>query len=162
MDRRRALAMLEDPATALEGLAWLEARATAAPDNVRARFDLGGAYDTLGREAEAASAYEHLLRLGLDQLPEADQARWHVQYGNALRRLGRLAESRAVLEGGLMLFPEDGALPVFLAFTELAAGRPDAALAALLAGAAAPDPFGSRAHHRRAILACAAKVVLAP
>ncbi len=155
MDRRRALALLEDPATAAEGLARLEARVAAAPDNVRARFDLSGAYDALGRKAEAAPAYEQVLRLGLDQLPEADQARWHVQYGSTLRLLGRLAESRAVLEGGLMLFPEDGALPVFLAFTELAAGRPDAALAALLGGAAAPDPFGSRAHFRRAIRACA-------
>ena len=162
MDRRRALALLEDPARAPEGLAWLEARTAAAPDNVRARFDVAGAYDTLGREAEAATAYEEVLRLGLDQLPEADQARWHIQYGHALRRLGRLAESRAVLEGGLMLFPDDGALPVFLAFTELAAGRPDAALAALLAGAAAADPFASRAHYRRAIRAYAAEAGLNP
>jgi thioredoxin-like negative regulator of GroEL len=155
MDRRHALALLEDPATAAEGLAWLQAHTAAAPDSVRAAFDLAGAYDALGRVAEAAPAYERVLLLGLDQLPEADQARWHVQYGGALRLLLRLEESRAVLEGGRMLFPDDGALPVYLAFTELAAGDRDAALAALLAGAAAADPYGSRARYRRAIQAYA-------
>jgi len=158
MDRRRALAMLGDPATEAEGLAWLEGRASALPDSARAAFDLAGAYDTLGREADAAPAYERVLRVGLDTLPEADQARWHVQYGSTLRLIGRLEESRAVLSNGVMLFPQDGALPTFLAFTELAAGRRDAALAALLAGAAASDPYGSRSHYRRAIAAYAAEL----
>jgi tetratricopeptide (TPR) repeat protein len=153
MDRRRALALLDDPQTRAEGLTWLEGRASALPDSVRAAFDLGGAYDSLGREAEAARGYERVLRVGLDQLSEADQARWHVQYGGTLRLIGRIEESRAVLANGMMLFPEDAALPVFLAFTEIAAGRPEAALVALLAGAAAADPFGSRAHYRQAIAA---------
>jgi hypothetical protein len=65
-----------------------------------------------------------------------------------------------VLQGGVALFPEHGALPVFLAFTELAAGRRDAALSALLAGAAASDPYGSRARYRRAIAAYAAELAL--
>ncbi|HEX5380576.1 MAG TPA: tetratricopeptide repeat protein, partial [Phenylobacterium sp.] len=153
----RALALLDDPATAPEGLSWFQARAKALPDSVRAMFDLAGAYDRLGRSGEAAPVYEKVLLLGLDQLTEADQARWHVQYGGTLRVLGRLQESRAVLEGGVSLFPEHGALPVFLAFTELALGRRDAALAALLAGAAASDPYGSRARYRRAITACASE-----
>ena len=158
MDRRRALALLDDPATQAEGLTWLQGRASALPDSVRAAFDLAGAYDTLGRESEAAPAYERVLRLGLHNLTEADQARWHVQYGSTLRLIGRIEESRAVLANGAMLFPQDGALPVFLAFTEIAAGRPDAALAALLAGAAATDPFGSRAYYRRALAAYAAEL----
>jgi tetratricopeptide (TPR) repeat protein len=158
MDRRRALALLDDPQTRAEGLTWLEGRASALPDSVRAAFDLGGAYDSLGREAEAARGYERVLRVGLDQLSEADQARWHVQYGGTLRLIGRIEESRAVLANGMMLFPEDAALPVFLAFTEIAAGRPEAALAALLAGAAAADPFGSRAYYRQAIAAHAAEL----
>lgn len=58
----------------------------------------------------------------------------------------------------MTLFPEHGALPVFLAFTELALGDRDAALAALLAGAAASDPYGSRARYRRAIAAYAAQM----
>ena len=156
MDRGRALALLDDPETQAEGLDWLQGRASALPDSVRAAFDLAGAYDTLGREAEAAATYERVLRLGLETLSEADQARWHVQYGSTLRRIGRLEESRAVLANGVMLFPQDAALPVFLAFTELAAGRPDAAMAALLNGAAAADPFGSRVYYRRAIAAYAA------
>lgn len=154
----RALALLEDPATAPEGLSWFHARAKALPDSIRAVFDLAGAYDLLGREAEAASIYERVLMLGLDTLPEGDQARWHVQYGSTLKQLGRLEESHAVLANGVLLFPEHGALPVFLAFTELALGRRDAALAALLAGAAASDPYGSRARYRRAIAAYAAQI----
>lgn len=156
----RARDLLDDEATAPEGLAWFQARARALPDSARAAFDLAGAYDTLGREAEAAPMYERVLMLGLDQLPEADQARWHVQYGSTLRLIGRLEESRAVLQGGVALFPEHGALPVFLAFTELASGRRDAALSALLAGAAASDPYGSRARYRRAIATYAAELAL--
>ena len=158
MDRRDALALLDHPDTVAEGLAWLEGRASALPDSVRAAFDLAGAYDTLGREAEAAPAYERVLHLGLQNLTEADQARWHVQYGSTLRLIDRIEESRAVLASGVMLFPQDAALPVFLAFTELAAGKPEAALAAMLAGAAASDPFGSRAYYSRAIAAYAAEL----
>jgi tetratricopeptide (TPR) repeat protein len=154
----RAFDLLDDPATAPEGLSWFQHRAKALPDSVRAAFDLAGAYDSLGREAEAAPAYEHVLRLGLDTLPEVDQARWHVQYGSTLKQLGRLEDSRAVLANGVALFPEHGALPVFLAFTELALGRKDAALAALLTGAGASDPYGSRARYRRAITAYAAQM----
>jgi tetratricopeptide (TPR) repeat protein len=158
----RASALLDDPATAPEGLSWFQHRAEALPDSVRAAFDLAGAYDSLGREAEAAAAYERVLRLGLDQLTEADQARWHVQYGSTLRWLGRLEDSRSVLGNGLMLFPDDGALPVFLAFTELAAGRRDAALSALLAAAAAVDPYGSRTRYRRSISAFAEMAIAPP
>lgn len=154
----RAFALLDDPATAPEGLSWFQHRAQALPDSVRAAFDLAGAYDSLGREAEAAPHYEQVLRLGLDTLPEVDQARWHVQYGSTLKQIGRLDDSRAVLANGVALFPEHGALPVFLAFTELARGDKDAALAALLAGAAASDPYGSRARYRRAIAAYAAQM----
>lgn len=93
----RAFALLDDPATAPEGLSWFQHRAQALPDSVRAAFDLAGAYDSLGREAEAAAAYEQVLRLGLDTLPEVDQARWHVQYGSTLQQIGRLDDSRAVL-----------------------------------------------------------------
>jgi len=157
MDRRHALALLEDPTTAVEGLAWFAQRVAALPDSVRAAFDLACAHEALDHTGATAEACERALRLGLDQLPEADQARWHVRYGSALRILGRLEESRAVLEGGRALFPDDGALPVFLAFTELAAGNRDAALAVLLAGAAAADPYGSRAGFRRGIEAGAAQ-----
>lgn len=153
----RAFALLDDPATAPEGLSWFQHRALERPDSVRAAFDLAGAYDRLGREVQAASVYEQVLRLGLDTLPEIDQARWHVQYGSTLRLLGRLEDSRAVLANGVALFPEHGALPVFLAFTELALGRRDAALVARLAGAAVADPYGSRARYRRAITDCAAE-----
>jgi tetratricopeptide (TPR) repeat protein len=155
----RAFALLDDPATAPEGLSWFQHRAEERPDSVRAAFDLAGAYDRLGREAEAAPVYERVLILGLDTLPEGDQARWHVQYGSTLKQLGRLEESHAVLSNGVLLFPEHGALPVFLAFTELALGRKDAALAALLAGAGAADPYGSRARYRRAVTAYAAEIL---
>lgn len=154
----RAFALLEDAATAPEGLSWFRERAKALPDSARAAFDLAGAYDRLGREAEAAPAYEQVLKLGLDSLPEGDQARWHVQYGSTLKQIGQLEASHAVLSNGVLLFPEHGALPVFLAFTELAMGRRDAALTALLAGAAVSDPYGSRARYRRVITTYAAQM----
>lgn len=63
------------------------AEACPATDG-RAVFELAGMYDSTGYEAEAGTAYERALELGLDA---ARHARLAVQYGSTLRNLGKVA-----------------------------------------------------------------------
>ncbi|WP_313549961.1 tetratricopeptide repeat protein [Corynebacterium sp.] len=67
------------------------AEACPATDG-RAVFELAGLYDSTGyeaeAEAEAGTAYERALELGLDA---ARHARLAVQYGSTLRSLGKVA-----------------------------------------------------------------------
>lgn len=65
------------------------------PADARVLYEVGGAYDTAGREQTAGSFYEQALQAGLsgDLL-----RRYYVQYGSTLRNLGELARSEEVLE----------------------------------------------------------------
>jgi tetratricopeptide (TPR) repeat protein len=99
------------------------------PDHPVLVYEVGGAYDTAGDEATAASYYERALALGL----EGDALRRCLcQYGSTLRWLGRLDESIAVLERARVDFAESDSVRVFLALTLNEAGRGDAAVAELL------------------------------
>lgn len=92
-------------------------------------YEVAGAYDTAGQEAEAAVLYEAAMGLGLsgDTL-----RRCLCQYGSTLRWLGRLDESTTVLERARREFPDSDAARVFLALTHNEAGRGDQAVAELL------------------------------
>lgn len=92
-------------------------------------YEVAGAYDTAGREAEARERYEEALRLGLSG--EALR-RCLCQYGSTLRWLGDLPASLAVLERARREFPESDAVRVFLALTLEELGRGDEALGTLL------------------------------
>jgi tetratricopeptide (TPR) repeat protein len=92
-------------------------------------YEVAGAYDTPGREAEACVRYEEAMRLGL----EGDTLRRCLcQYGSTLRWLERYGESRDVLLRAREQFPESDSVRVFLALTHNDAGQPDAAVAELL------------------------------
>jgi tetratricopeptide (TPR) repeat protein len=92
-------------------------------------YEVAGAYDSAGREAEACTGYEEALRLGL----EGDtRRRCLCQYGSTLRWLGRYDESREVLLRARREYPQSDAVRVFLALTHNDAGHPDAAVAELL------------------------------
>jgi len=111
-------------------IAYFERLLAAHPDHPVLVLEVAGAYDTAGREAEAAVRYERALALGLDG---DDLRRCLCQYGSTLRWLGRLDESVAVLEGARARFPQSDSVRVFLALTLAEAGRTDAAVAQLLA-----------------------------
>lgn len=97
--------------------------------NARVLYELGGAYDTAGQEETARGFYEGALAAGL----EGDLLRrCYVQYGSTLRNLGEYDKSRAVFATARGAFPESAALGAFEAITLHAAGRHDAAVAALL------------------------------
>jgi tetratricopeptide (TPR) repeat protein len=93
-------------------------------------YEVAGAYDTAGREAEARERYEEALRLGLD----GDALRRCLcQYGSTLRWLGEYDASLQILERARREFPESDAVRVFHALTLNDAGRHDAAVGELLA-----------------------------
>jgi tetratricopeptide (TPR) repeat protein len=92
-------------------------------------YEVAGAYDSAGREAEACARYEEALRLGL----EGDTLRRCLcQYGSTLRWLERYDDSREVLLRARREYPRSDAVRVFLALTHNDAGDPDAAVAELL------------------------------
>jgi tetratricopeptide (TPR) repeat protein len=99
------------------------------PDNPRVLYEVGGAYDTAGDEEQAVGYYERAIAAGLD----GDFARrCALQYGSTLRNLGRLDESLAVFARARAEHPDSASLAAFEALTLHAAGRMDAAVAALL------------------------------
>ena len=111
------------PAAAIEAMRELAAQSPVADG--RGAYELGGMYDSLGFEAEAAIEYERALALGLDEERHAMIA---VQYGSTLRNNGRLEEAIAVLEAAPE-HPSTGAAPrVTLALALHSAGRSDEAL----------------------------------
>lgn len=99
------------------------------PGNARVLYEVGGAYDTAGKEETALGFYENALAAGLkgDLL-----RRCYVQYGSTLRNVGQYAKSSAVFATARTEFPGSPSLGVFEAITLHAAGRPDEAIASLL------------------------------
>jgi len=89
----------------------------------KAWFELAGCLDYLGREAEALPHYERAFAAGLERLPASDQPRLFLQWGSALRNLGRFEDSEAVLMKGARRFPEMKAMKAFLALTQYTRGN---------------------------------------
>jgi tetratricopeptide (TPR) repeat protein len=128
-----ALIASEEPGNVETGLAWLREYAGAHPDAADAWYQLGSGLDRADHEAEAMDAYDRVFALGIDRLDPAVRPHLMLQAGSTLRNLGRLDESRAMLEEGVRCYPEMRALQVFLALTEASAGRERAAIDHLLA-----------------------------
>jgi tetratricopeptide (TPR) repeat protein len=120
------VAELADPGPTLERLRRLR---DAYPDDPRAQYEWASALDFAGREAEAASVYEHALALGL---PPGYRARALLQLGSSLRNLGRHEEAVELLARARAEFPDDVALTGFHALALTSAGRADAAVRELL------------------------------
>ncbi|TFD70908.1 tetratricopeptide repeat protein [Cryobacterium gelidum] len=99
------------------------------PADARVLYEVGGAYDTAGKEQTARSFYEQALQVGLsgDLL-----RRCYVQYGSTLRNLGEFARSVEVFERARQDFPDSPSLAVFQAISFHASSRFDEAVASLL------------------------------
>jgi tetratricopeptide (TPR) repeat protein len=99
------------------------------PDDPAALFERAGAYDYVGREAEAEPLYRQALAAGLagDRRTQAV-----IQLASTLRNLGRAGEGAALLTGEVAAAPADDgyadARAAFLALTLLDSGRPDEAV----------------------------------
>ncbi|CAA9558100.1 MAG: hypothetical protein AVDCRST_MAG87-1357 [uncultured Thermomicrobiales bacterium] len=125
----------------------LRERASTSPEDADAWFSLGSALDNEGLESEAIEAYDRVLALGFERLPEARRPELFVQAGSTLRNLGRLNEALALLEHGRMEWPGFRALTAFLALVELSAGN-DRRAALLLLQDAAGDHSGDASLRR--------------
>lgn len=111
-----------------EAIAHLRALVDDFPDNPRAYFEYGGAFDSAGYESEAITHYNHALELGLpaEYLPQI-----YLQLGSSLRNVGRLDEAVAMLQKAVNEYPERPSLKVFLALAQESAGRTHDALTTL-------------------------------
>ncbi len=99
------------------------------PGNARLVYEVGGSYDTAGREELAVGHYARALELGLDgEL----RRRCLLQFASTLRNLGRVDESLAMFDEAIAQYPDAPSLRVFKALTLHAANRPNAAFASLL------------------------------
>ena len=110
-------------------IAYFEELLARHPGHAHVLYEVGGSYDTAGREDEAVSYYEQALAAGLD----GDTLRkCLLQYGSTLRNLGRHDESVGVLSRACEQFPGFVSLRLFLALSLHAGGRSDAAVGELL------------------------------
>lgn len=110
----------------------------AHPGNPLVLYEVGGAYDTGGKEEIARGYYERALGAGLDG---DTLRRCLLQYGSTLRNLGLHEESLAALQRARAEFPDSDSVRLFLALSLHAASRSDAAVAELIELAA--DKIGT-------------------
>lgn len=110
-------------------IAYFEQLLAQQPDHPVLVYELAGAYDTAGEEAEARSHYERALELGLDG---DARRRCLCQYGSTLRWLGELDASLAILERARADYPQSESVGVFHALTLNDLGRSDEAVGLLL------------------------------
>lgn len=109
-------------------VARMTSLAATAPHPALGAFELGGAYDSTGREAEADEQYAAATASGLTDVDPDRAARMVVQHASTLRNLGRVDEAIAMLRDAPE-HPATGAAPkVFLALALHSAGRVDEAL----------------------------------
>lgn len=120
----------DDSLSSAETVERIAALASELPgDDPRGPFELGGAYDSAGFEAEAAEQYAAAVSLGLSGRARSEL---DIQYASTLRNLGRHDEAVAMLRGTVR-DPSLGSAPdAFLALALHSAGRGDEALAVAL------------------------------
>jgi predicted Zn-dependent protease len=107
------------------------ARALAAehPEDVLAQLEAAYGHDRLGDERAAIRHYDAAYRLGV---PVAERRRFLICYGSTMRNVGRTEDAVALLAQAASDSPDYPAAQAFLALALLSAGRPRAALAAML------------------------------
>ena len=101
---------------------------TSAPRPALGAFELGGAFDSAGHEAEADVQYAAATAAGLADVDSVRAAQLVVQHASTLRNLDRVDEAITMLRDAPH-HPATGAAPrVFLALALHSAGRHDEAL----------------------------------
>jgi tetratricopeptide (TPR) repeat protein len=108
-----------------------EELAAASPNNAWLHAEIGGIFDSSGKEHEACKWYERALQFGLDAMPPEMAPHFCVWYGSTLRNVGRLVDSENVLRRALERWPRISALQFFLALTLMSQGRSMEAITAL-------------------------------
>lgn len=102
-------------------------------------YERACAHDRAGDEDAALPHYERALSLGL---PNEQRRGALLGLGSTLRNLGRLEESVATLQSAVEEFPDDAALPAFLALAFWSRGDAAEAVSTLLEVAIRHAPVG--------------------
>lgn len=127
-EERVAALWVDETVDGEERIARMRALADDAPHPALGAFELGGAHDSGGHEAEADEWYAAATAAGLAEVDPDRAAQLVVQHASTLRNLGRLDEALTMLDGAPE-HPSTGAAPrVFLALALHSAGRHDEAL----------------------------------
>lgn len=127
-ERRVAALWADESVDDAERTARMRELAERAPHPAVGAFELGGAFDSGGQEAEADEQYAAATAAGLADVDPDRAARMVVQHASTLRNLGRVDEAITML-GTAPEHPATGAAPrVFLALALHSAGRVDEAL----------------------------------
>jgi tetratricopeptide (TPR) repeat protein len=121
--RRRAEGSFE------EAMGLLRLALAEQPDNPAVHYQIAWTHDSLGKEADAAPAYEKAIALGLKG---EDLEGAYLGLGSTYRCLGDYRNSDRVFRKARELFPENGALRAFHALTLFNLKRPEAAIETLL------------------------------
>lgn len=106
----------------------MAAVAAEAPHPALGAFELGGAHDSTGREAEALAHYEAAAAAGLADVDPERAAQLAIQHASTLRNLGRVDEAIAILAAAPPHPATGAAREVFLALALHSAGRDAEAL----------------------------------
>jgi tetratricopeptide (TPR) repeat protein len=119
------------------------------PHDGEVAYQTAWVHDVLGLEVEAVPFYEHALS-GTD-LSAEDRRGAFVGLGSTYRALGRYDMAVATLRRGLLEFPRDAALQVFLAMALYNTGEARDSVAMLLKLLAATSEDERIRRYRRAI-----------
>ncbi|WP_156759772.1 tetratricopeptide repeat protein [Microbacterium karelineae] len=152
-DWERRVSELWDDADASddERVHRMRALVTEAPHPAIGAFELGGAFDSAGREAEADTQYAAATAAGLAEIDPERAAQLTIQHASTLRNLGRTDEAIAMLRNAPAHDTVGAAPSVFLALALHSAGRHGEALRAVIE---AVEPTLPR--YRRSVRAYAA------
>ncbi|WP_404312839.1 tetratricopeptide repeat protein [Agrococcus terreus] len=131
-------------------VAPMRALAERAPHLAVGLFELAGAHDAAGREAEADGFYRAAAEAGLAEADPAREAQRVIQHASTLRNLGRLDEAIGMLQAAAPHPSTGAAREAFLALALHSAGRHDEALRLALEALAPTLPL-----YRRSVLAYA-------
>ncbi len=113
----RGLNLLTTGAATDEGINLLREVATRSPRNERFVYNLGRAFDQLGRKLEAAEAYASTIRLNPNHMPAT------ANLANILKDGGHLSEAETLCLKGLAHSPSEAELRMVLAATLVSMGR---------------------------------------
>ncbi|WP_425844363.1 tetratricopeptide repeat protein [Agrococcus sp. TSP3-2-1] len=132
-------------------IAPMAALAERAPVAAVGLFELAGAHDAAGLEAEADVLYRAAADAGLADADPARAAQLVIQHASTLRNLGHIDEAIAMLEAAPPHPSTGAARDAFLALALHGVGRHDEALRVALEALAPTLPL-----YRRSVLAYAA------
>ena len=111
-----------------ERITRMRVLADEAPEPALGAFELGGALDSAGLEAEADERYTAATAAGLGAVDPVRAAQLVVQHASTLRNLGRVDEAIAMLRNAPAHEATGAAPAVFLALALHSAGRSAEAL----------------------------------